>query len=56
MNKKEFITFADLPPDPLDQDALKTYQELGMNVCILTEDNVLFTKDGQITKEYKQAI
>ena len=56
MNKKEFITFADLPPDPLDQDALKTYQELGMNVCILTEDNVPFTKDGQITKEYKQAI
>ena len=27
-----------------------------MNICILTEDNVPFTKDGQITKEYKQAI
>ena len=56
MNKKEFITFADLPPNPLDEGALKTYKELGMNICILTEDNVPFTKDGQITKEYKQAI
>ncbi len=56
MNKKEFITFADLPPNPLDKDDLKAYQELGMNVCILTEDDVPFTKDGQITKEYKQAI
>ena len=56
MNRKEFITFADLPPNPLDQDALKTYKELGMNVCILTEDNVPFTKDGKITQEYRQAI
>ena len=35
-----FIRFADLPPNPLDQEALREYQEMGMNVCLLTEDDV----------------
>ena len=30
-----FIRFADLPPNPLDQEALREYQEMGMNVCLL---------------------
>ena len=51
-----FLKFADLPPDPTDPAALRTYKELGFNVCLLTEDNVKMVRDGQLSEEYRQAI
>lgn len=62
LNPKEFetdasfLTFADLPPSPLSPEALEIYRDLGMNICILTEDNAKFTNGGIMTEEYKQAI
>ena len=31
-----FLTFADLPPNPLSPEALEIYRDLGMNTCILS--------------------
>ena len=36
----QFIKLADLPPDPMDTDALLHYKDVGFNVCLLTEDDV----------------
>lgn len=52
----EFITIADLPPNPLSADALALYKALGFNTMILTEDNATFTQGGVITENYKTAI
>lgn len=54
--KNTFIKFADLPPNPLDKEDLMTYKELGMNTCLLTEDDVKLVADGKINEEYLQAI
>lgn len=54
--EKHFIKFADLPPNPLDAEDLKDYLELGMNTCLLTEDDVKLVKNGHLSDEYKQAI
>ena len=51
-----FIRFADLPPNPLDQEALREYQEMGMNVCLLTEDDVKLVSDGAVSTAYQTAI
>ena len=51
-----FTTFADLPPNPNSATQLQLYKDLGMNVCLLTEDNVSFTSQGKITEGYKKAI
>ncbi len=55
MNKR-FIKFADLPPNPLDKEDLKNYMELGMNVCLLTEDHVKMVEDGKLSGIYKEAV
>ena len=34
----QFIKLADLPPDPMDTEALLHYKDIGFNVCLLTED------------------
>lgn len=52
----EFITIADLPPNPMSQTAIEVYKALGFNTMILTEDSASFTKNGVITDEYKRAI
>lgn len=54
--KKKFIKFADLPPNPFSKDDLKRYKDLGLNVCLLTEDDVKLVKDGKLSDEYKSAI
>ena len=54
--EKQFITMADLPPDPLDKAALEEYRALGFSACILTEDRALFTKGGTLTQDYRAAI
>lgn len=53
---KKFLKFADLPPNPFDTEDLKDYKELGMNVCLLTEDDVKMVADGKLSEDYKQAI
>ncbi len=53
---RKFIKFADLPPDPMDKEDLKDYKELGMNVCLLTEDDVKMTSDGKLSAAYQEAI
>ena len=55
-NHTPFILMADIPPNPLDKDAVKQYQDLGLNTFILTEDDVPFTKNGVITEAYQNAI
>ncbi len=52
----DFITLADLPPDPTSDATLKEYAELGFNVCLLTEDHVKLLKDGTFSSDYKAAI
>ena len=51
-----FTTFADLSPNPNSETQLQLYKDLGMNICLLTEDNVSFTSQGKITEGYKKAI
>ncbi len=53
---KKFIKFADLPPNPFDDEDLRDYKELGMNVCLLTEDDVKMVADGNLSDAYQQAI
>ena len=53
---KRFLKFADLPPNPFNAEDLKDYKELGMNVCLLTEDDVKMVVDGNLSEGYKQAI
>lgn len=54
--ENKFLRLADLPPNPMDLDALTHYKELGMNVCLLTEDSVKMVSDGTVSGEYQQAI
>lgn len=54
--ENKFIRLADLPPNPTNADALKHYRELGMNVCLLTEDQVKLVSDGVLSRDYQQAI
>ena len=53
---ERFIRFADLPPNPLSMEELKEYKEMGMNVCLLTEDDVKLISDGKLSAAYKTAI
>lgn len=52
----KFYKFADLPPNPFDEEDLKDYRELGANICLLTEDDVKLVKDGKLNEDYMQAI
>lgn len=54
--ENKFIRIADLPPDPTDAQALTHYRDMGMNVCLLTEDNVALVRDGKVNPEYLQAM
>ena len=54
--ENKFIRLADLPPDPTNAEDLKHYKALGMNVCLLTEDQVKLVADGGLNPEYGQAI
>ncbi len=54
--KDQFIRLADLPPDPLDDAALDHYRQLGMNVCLLTEDDVKLVLGGTVSPDYEKAI
>ncbi len=51
-----FIKFADLPPNPLDPQALAHYKQLGLNTFLLTEDDVKLIRDGRLNPDYLQAI
>lgn len=52
----KFIKLADLPPDPMDEKALRYYKDLGFSICLLTEDDVKLVDGGTISADYKQAI
>lgn len=54
--ENRFIRLADLPPDPTNPEALAHYRELGMNVCLLTEDQVKLVSDGTVSHDYEKAI
>lgn len=54
--ENKFIRLADLPPDPTSMQALQHYKELGMNVCLLTEDQVDMVENGTLSDAYVQAI
>ena len=54
--ENKFIRLADLPPNPLDSKALEHYRQLGMNVCLLTEDDVKLVQDGTVSPDYQNAI
>ena len=54
--ENKFIRLADLPPNPLDKNALQHYKQMGMNVCLLTEDNVKLVSNGKVSADYKHAI
>ena len=51
-----FIRLADLPPNPNSTEQLLHYKALGMNVCLLTEDQVKLAKNGTVNPDYLQAI
>ena len=54
--ENKFIRLADLPPDPTSKEALLHYQALGMNVCLLTEDQVKLVENETLSREYEKAI
>lgn len=54
--ENKFIRLADLPPDPTNIKALEHYRQLGMNVCLLTEDQVKLVDGGTVSQDYKNAI
>ena len=54
--ENKFIRIADLPPDPTDHADLEKYKNLGMNVCLLTEDDVKLVSGGTVSQDYKKAI
>lgn len=54
--ENQFIRMADLPPDPTGMETLQHYKDLGMNVCLLTEDHVDLVENGTVSPAYKQAI
>ena len=53
--ENKFLHLADLPPNPTDRAALTHYRDMGMNVCLLTEDQVKMVADGTVSREYQQA-
>ena len=54
--ENKFIRLADLPPDPTNIKALEHYRQLGMNVCLLTEDQVKLVDGGTVSQNYQKAI
>ena len=54
--ENKFIRLADLPPDPTSEQKLLHYRQLGMNVCLLTEDQVKLVENGTVSSAYLQAI
>ena len=57
MTNKNFIMFADTPPNPLIPSDLNDYKDLGMNVMLLTEDYTpMVDSNGQLTEAYKNSI
>lgn len=54
--QNKFIKLADLPPNPFDDTALEHYKNMGMNVCLLTEDDVKLVENGTLSQDYKKAI
>ena len=54
--ENKFIKLADLPPDPMNKEALLHYKNIGFNVCLLTEDDVDLVDDGTVSQDYKNAI
>ncbi len=54
--ENKFIRFADLPPNPADMQALEHYRQLGMTVCLLTEDQVKLADNGALSTDYEKAI
>ena len=54
--ENKFIRLADLPPDPMNDRDLERYKALGMNVCLLTEDNVKMVSQGTVSQAYQAAI
>ena len=54
--ENKFIRFADLPPNPMDDADLENYKNLGMNVCLLTEDQVKMVSGGTVSEDYQKAI
>lgn len=54
--ENKFIRLADLPPDPMNDADLENYKNLGMTVCLLTEDNVKLVSGGTVSEDYKKAI
>lgn len=54
--ENKFLHLADLPPNPTDRAALTHYRDMGMNVCLLTEDQVKMVADGTVSRAYQQAM
>lgn len=54
--ENKFIKLADLPPDPMDKEALLHYKNIGFNVCLMTEDDVKLVDHGTLSQDYKNAI
>lgn len=54
--ENKFLRLADLPPNPMDLQQLQHYKELGMNICLLTEDDVKMVENGSISRDYERAI
>ncbi len=54
--ENKFIKLADLPPDPMNKEALLHYKDMGFNVCLLTEDDVDLVDNGTVSQDYKNAI
>lgn len=54
--ENKFLRLADLPPDPMDPQKIQHYKELGMNICLLTEDDVDLVENGSVSPDYERAI
>lgn len=54
--ENKFLRLADMPPNPMDEKALRHYREMGMNVCLLTEDDVKLVENGTVSRDYEKAI
>ena len=51
-----FWTIVDATPNPLDEEAVKLYIDVGVNTFIMTEDYVPLVEDGKLSESYKNAI
>lgn len=52
----KFMTIADLPPNPVDEEAVQLYMDLGLDTYILTEDYTPMVYEGKVADSYKEAI